>query len=72
MRLTQAMLASLLLATAPAAFAHGEAAPGKKSARKSAQPIEEKSFRSTSTETAVTPLMPATGADQGEKESIES
>ena len=44
MKLTQAMLAALLFATAPAALAHGAAVHGKKPARKAAQPVEEKSF----------------------------
>lgn len=44
MKLTQALLASVLFATAPAAFAHGDTARGEKPARKAAQPVEEKSF----------------------------
>lgn len=44
MKLTHAMLASLLLAAAPAAVAHSDAAHGKKTTRKAEQPMEEKSF----------------------------
>lgn len=44
MKLTQALLASALFATTPAAFAHGEAAHGKKPAPKAAPAVEEKSF----------------------------
>jgi uncharacterized cupredoxin-like copper-binding protein len=44
MKLTQAMLAALLFAAAPAALAHGEAAYGKKPARKAVPAVEEKSF----------------------------
>jgi len=44
MKLTHAMLASLLFAAAPSALAHAESAHGKKPARKAAQPDEEKAF----------------------------